>query len=168
MIFEKYLLPDVLLGSFREVTPELLEKMGVRELMCDIDNTLVTYDDPEPTAEVSSWFASMEEAGVRIAFISNNESGRVARFNRALGYPAFAKAGKPSTKAYRAAAAQMNVPREVCAVLGDQLLTDAWAAHRFGVPALIVPPIKDKTSPFFRFKRLLEVPYMNKARKLGR
>lgn len=168
MIFEKYLLPDKLFGSFREVTPEVLRSLGVRALMCDVDNTLVTYDDPEPTPEVDAWFADLAADGVKIAFISNNEAARVQRFNASLGYPAFPKAGKPKIRAYEAAQEAMNVPREACAVLGDQLLTDAWAAHRFGVPALIVPPIKDKTSPFFRFKRWLEKPYMKKARKLGR
>ena len=168
MIFEKYLLPDRQFGSFREVTPEVLAEMGVRGLMCDIDNTLVTYDDPEPTPDVSAWFAALADAGVKVAFISNNEAARVDRFNASLGYPAYAKAGKPSVKAYEAAAEAMNVPRDACAVLGDQLLTDAWAAHRFGVSALIVPPIKDKTSLFFRFKRWIEKPYMRRAQKLGR
>ena len=168
MIFEKYLLPDRLFGSFREVTPEVLGAMGVRALMCDIDNTLVTYDDPEPTPEVAAWFASLAGAGIGVAFISNNDAARVDRFNRDLGYPSYAKAGKPSPVPYETAANALGVSREECAVLGDQLLTDAWAAHRFGVPALIVPPIKDKTSAFFRFKRWLEKPYMKKARKLGR
>lgn len=168
MLFEKYLLPDRLFGSFREVTPDVLAEAGVRALMCDIDNTLVTYDDPEPTPDVRAWFESLGAAGVGIAFISNNEPERVELFNRSLAFPAYPKAGKPSTKAYEAAAAALGVPREACAVLGDQLLTDAWAAHRFGIPAFIVPPIKDKTSPFFRFKRLIEKPYMKKARKLGR
>ena len=168
MIFEKYLLPDRLFGSFREVTPDVLGEMGVRALLCDIDNTLVTYDDPEPTPEVAAWFAALAAAGIGVAFISNNEAARVDRFNRTLGYPAFPKAGKPKTRAYEAAADALGVEREACAVLGDQLLTDAWAAHRFGVPALIVPPIKDKTSVFFRFKRWLEKPYMKKARRIGR
>ena len=168
MIFEKYLMPDRLFGSFREVTPDVLGALGVRALLCDIDNTLVTYDDPEPTPEVAAWFASLAEAGIGVAFISNNEPERVELFDRSLGYPAFPKAGKPAVKAYAAAADALGVGRGECAVLGDQLLTDAWAAHRFGIPAFIVPPIKDKTSPFFRFKRWLEKPYMKKARRLGR
>ena len=168
MIFEKYLLPDRLFASFAEVTPDVLSALGVRAVMCDIDNTLVTYDDAEPTPAVLAWFDSLAAAGIKVAFISNNEAQRVDRFNRDLGFVAFSKADKPSPKRYIEAANALNVPREECAVLGDQLLTDAWAAHRFGVPALIVPPIKDKTSMFFRFKRALEVPYMKKARKLGR
>ena len=168
MIFEKYLLPDRLFSSFREVTPDVLAPLGIRALMCDVDNTLVTYDDPKPTPDVLAWFDLLGAAGIKIAFISNNEAARLDLFNSDLGFVAFSNAGKPSTKRYEEAAAALGVTREECAVLGDQLLTDAWAAHRFGVPALIVPPIKDKTSLFFRFKRAVEIPYMKKARKLGR
>lgn len=168
MLFEKYLLPDALLDSFAAVTPEFLAPMGVRALLCDIDNTLVTYDDAEPTADVLRWIASLAEAGIAVAFVSNNDEQRVSLFNSALHLVAFPNAGKPSTRAYVAAMEELGLERGECAVLGDQLFTDAWAAHRLGVPALIVPPIKDKRSLFFRFKRALEKPYMKKARRLGR
>lgn len=45
MIFEKLLTPDFMFASYSEVTPEFLSSIGVRALICDIDNTLVTYDD---------------------------------------------------------------------------------------------------------------------------
>ena len=41
-------------------------------------------------------------------------------------------------------------------MLGDQLLTDAWAGNAAGLKVIIVPPIKDKLNLFFRFKRWLE------------
>ena len=50
-------------------------------------------------------------------------------------------------------------------MLGDQLLTDSLAAHRAGLRSIIVPPIKDRTGAFFRFKRWLEVPYILKYLK---
>jgi predicted HAD superfamily phosphohydrolase YqeG len=44
--------------------------------------------------------------------------------------------------------------------MGDQILTDVWAAHNAGIPAILVPPINDKRDPFTRFKRLLEKPFL--------
>lgn len=168
MIFGKLLMPDYIFGSYAEVTPEFCRERGIRALLCDIDNTLVTYDDPEPTPELDEWFSLMREAGIGIAFVSNNHADRVERFNAKLGYPAYPDAGKPSAKFYAEAVAALGVRREEAAVLGDQLLTDAAAAHRFGIPALIVPPIKDKTTPFFKAKRLIERPYMRRAEKTRR
>jgi predicted HAD superfamily phosphohydrolase YqeG len=59
----------------------------------------------------------------------------------------------------------MGVTTENMAGLGDQLLTDTLAVHRLDMPSLIVPPIKDKKTPFFRFKRLLEKPFMKRYYK---
>ena len=84
MLFEKKLFPTLMAKSFRDVTPELVRVMGIGSLICDIDNTLVTYDDPEPTPEVREWFEAMEAAGVKIAFVSNNEKERVDLFNSSL------------------------------------------------------------------------------------
>ena len=76
MIFEKLLTPDFMFASYSEVTPEFLSSIGVRALICDIDNTLVTYDDARPTAALHRWFRDMESAGVKIAFVSNNHPDR--------------------------------------------------------------------------------------------
>jgi predicted HAD superfamily phosphohydrolase YqeG len=46
--------------------------------------------------------------------------------------------------------------------MGDQVFTDVWAAHNAGIKAILVPPIKDKTDPFTKFKRLLEKPFLGK------
>ena len=166
MIFEKYLLPDRLFGSFREVTSEVLGAMGVRALLCDIDNTLVTYDDPEPTPEVREWFAAMESAGVRIAFVSNNEKERVDLFNSSLGYPAYPKSGKPKKKYIFQAMKDTNTDEKAAVLLGDQLLTDAAAANNAGIRSIIVPPINDKKTLFFRAKRAIERPYVKKYLKI--
>ena len=103
------LLPDLMLGGFAEVTPALLCEMGIRALVCDIDNTLVTYDDPQPTEPLMEWFSEMARAGVKIAFVSNNDEARVEGFNRQLGYVAFADAGKPHPKKIKLAIGR-NVP----------------------------------------------------------
>ena len=59
MLFEKYLVPDLVLNSFREVTPELLTSRGIRFILSDIDNTLVTYGDAVPTPDVLAFFAML-------------------------------------------------------------------------------------------------------------
>ena len=58
--------------------------------------------------------------------------------------------------------AEYGASVEESVLLGDQLLTDAACAKRAGMYCIIVPPIKDKKTLFFRFKRLIEKPYMKK------
>lgn len=162
MIFEKTLMPDEMYPTFRDVTPEHLIGLGIKYIFSDIDNTLATYDDPTPPADVVEWCEKMNEAGIRIAFVSNNNEARVALFNRELKYTAYSRAAKPLTGKLKRAMADLGATAEKSVLLGDQLLTDAAAGNRAGMHVIIVPPIKDKTSAFFRFKRWLEKPYVKK------
>ena len=109
---------------------------------------------------------SLENAGIKSALISNNATERVEAYNSLLGLPAYPDAKKPSTKAILTALNEMGVATAEAAGLGDQLLTDAWAVHKLDMISLIVPPIKDKKTLFFRFKRLLEKPFMKRYYKL--
>lgn len=165
MIFEKILLPHEMTDTFENVTPEHLKEMGISFIFCDIDNTLATYDDPVPPENVVSWCRRMNASGITVSFVSNNDEERVALFNKELGYTAYAKAGKPLIGKLKRAMADVGAEKENSALLGDQLLTDAAAGNRAGLYVIIVPPIKDKTSWFFRFKRWLEVPYVKKFRE---
>ena len=162
MIFERWLIPDRILPAFRDVTPAMLREAGIRYVFSDIDNTLATYDDPEPPDGVTAWVRSMEEAGIRVIFVSNNDRGRVERFAAPLGCPAYAKARKPLVGTLRRAMTEAGAVRGDSLLLGDQLLTDCAAGRRAGMRVIIVPPIKDKTTLFFRAKRWIERPYVRK------
>lgn len=165
MIFEKYLKPDLMLNTYDELTPEILTQNGINYLICDIDNTLVTYDDEEPTKDVLIWMDKLQSAGITIAFVSNNNKERVDRFNRKLQYTAYAKSHKPLTGSVKAAMKDMGADKKSAALLGDQLLTDAAAANFAGIYSIIVPPIKDKKNIFFKLKRKIEKPYIRKFRE---
>lgn len=54
----------IALRSVCDITPQLLEKLGVCGLLLDIDNTLTTHDNPVPAAGVEAWVAGMQAAGI--------------------------------------------------------------------------------------------------------
>ncbi len=162
-----YLLtPDYIFQTFDEITPDFLLSLGIRALLIDIDNTLAPYEQPEPDDRIRSWFASLEQNGIKASLISNNHAPRVELFNRTLGLPAYPDSGKPGSKSLIAAMKEMGSSPENTAGLGDQLLTDTLAVHRLDMLSIIVPPIKDKTTPFFKFKRWLEKPFLKRYRKI--
>ena len=161
-----YLLtPDYMFNTFDEITPEFLSSIGIKALLIDIDNTLAPYEQPEPDEKTINWFASLGRAGISASLISNNHPPRVELFNQRLGLDAYADSGKPKSETLIKAMKKMGSDESNTAVLGDQLLTDALGGHRLGLVALIVPPIKDKTTPFFKFKRWIEKPYIKKYRR---
>ncbi len=153
--------PDYTFGAYHEITPEWLLSIGVSALLIDIDNTLAPYEQAEPDERIAAWFESLSQNGIRAALISNNHAERVERFNASLGLLAYPDSKKPSRKTLLRAMAELGTSPDVCAVLGDQLFTDAYAGKRLGLRAIIVPPIKDKKTLFFRVKRALEKPIMH-------
>ena len=158
--------PDFLFETPRQIPTALFPALGIRLLFCDIDNTLVTYDDPEPTAEALAFLEGLRGVGVEVVFLSNNTRERVERFNRSLGFTALPDVGKPLSRA-----AMQRVMREKgygkgnTAVLGDQILTDVLAARFTGLSVLLVRPIRDKSTLFFRMKRLFERPFLRRFRR---
>ena len=162
-----YLLtPDAMFDKFYDITPDFLLSKGITALLIDIDNTLAPYEEALPNNRIIEYFKSLANAGIKATLVSNNDQARVTLFNSSLSLPAYANCKKPSTKMLRFAMEQMGSTTENTAAIGDQLLTDALAAHRLGIPAYIVPPIRDKKNLFFRFKRWLEKPYVRKYKKL--
>lgn len=158
-------MPDCYFEKFSNITPEFLLSRGIRCLLIDIDNTLAPYEQATPTEVTVKWFEELHKSGISAVLISNNHRQRVDTFNASLGLDAYPDANKPSIKYYLQALKKLGCKVEESAVLGDQLLTDALAGRRLGAQVIIVPPIKDKTSLFFRVKRAIEKPYIKKFRK---
>ena len=157
--------PDYMFATYLDVTPEFLKSLGIKAILSDIDNTLAPYEQPDPDEAHKQWLNSLRESGIAVALVSNNHAPRVERFNRELNLDAYPDSKKPSQKTLLIAMKKMGVTKEETIMLGDQLLTDSYAGKHTGLISVIVPPIKDKTNLFFRFKRLCERPFIRKYAK---
>lgn len=158
--------PEYYFDTFDVASAEFLLKIGVRGVILDVDNTLEPYENATPGVRVSEWLKSLRENGIKAAIVSNNNRERIELFNKDLGLPFYAKAGKPFKKNVLRAMADIGTSREDTILIGDQVFTDVWAAHNAGIRAILVPPIRDKRDILTRFKRLLEIPVLNKYKKM--
>ena len=156
------LVPEYRFNSFRDVTAEFLLSIGVRAILLDVDNTLEPYEHPTPTRDVTDWLESLRVAGIKTAILSNNNQARVDLFNKEIGMPAVARAAKPFSVNLNRMMKLLGCDKSNTIFMGDQILTDVWAAHNAGIKAILVPPINDKKDPFTRFKRILELPIQRK------
>lgn len=154
------LVPEYKFNTFDEVRPEFLVSIGVRGVLLDIDNTLEPYEHPLPGEHVLRWLSNLSDVGIKTAIVSNNDADRVDLFNREIGMPAYSKAGKPFAKNLKNAMADIGTDKENTIFIGDQILTDVWAAHNAGIRAIVVPPINDRKDALTRFKRVLEKPIL--------
>ena len=159
------LVPEYKFDTFNQVTAEFLLSINIKGVLLDIDNTLEPYEHPIPGDHVISWLESLWSVGIKTAIVSNNDSARVDLFNKDLMMPAYSKAGKPFKKNLIRAMSDIGATKETTIFIGDQILTDVWAAHNAGIKAIVVPPINDRKYLLTRFKRVLEKPIHRKYEK---
>ena len=138
--------PDIMFDSVFEIKPEMLIQKGIRAVVLDIDNTLVTYGVAEPTDEVIAWIETLKNAGLHVA-ITTWESK------------------KPSARSVKTACEHFGVKAEETVVIGDQIFTDVWCARNAGALAILVKPIPYPENLFFKCKRILEKPFIRTYRR---
>ena len=129
------MMPDYMFRTFDEITPAFLTSLGVKAILADIDNTLAPYEQPEPDGRIKGWIASLAEAGIGIAFVSNNDWERVNRFNATLGAPAYAKSGKPFKKNLVRAMNDLGGTLETTVMLGISSSPTPWRGIIWGSSA---------------------------------
>ncbi|MDO4747153.1 MAG: YqeG family HAD IIIA-type phosphatase [Candidatus Saccharibacteria bacterium] len=114
---------------FEDVTPELLQKEGVKLLLCDLDNTLRLHSEKEPADELQDWVEDCKKAGVKIVIISNNGRKKMMqKFCEPIDIDCVWWAKKPmSTKLTEAMQTYGHMPKETV-MLGDKWSTDVLAA----------------------------------------
>ena len=94
-------LPDIMFSGIYDIDADFLKSRGIDTVILDIDNTLVTYGDPEPTEPVCRWIEGLRSAGLNIAVASNNKKERVELFCRKIDTFFTYGSGKPSGKCVR-------------------------------------------------------------------
>ena len=154
--------PDLYLNTVYELDISALKEQGIKAIIVDIDNTLVSWDTKVPDEKVTELVCKLVAEGFKICILSNNTKKRVDEFNKCLNLPAIHKAVKPSKIAFRRAMKLMNSEADNTAVIGDQLFTDVLGGSRLGLFTVLVAPISDKEFIWTRIVRLLEAFVLKK------
>lgn len=157
--------PDLFLKSIYDLDTSLLKEKGIKAIIVDIDNTLVSWDTRLPDEKVAGLVYRLADEGFKVCILSNNTRKRVEEFNKDLQLPAIHKAAKPSKGSFRRAMKLMDSTPDNTAVIGDQLFTDVLGGRRLGLFTVLVAPISDKEFIWTRFIRKLEKLYMLKYSK---
>lgn len=157
-------LPKLMAPSITALTPELLSRRGIRLLMLDFDNTIVTYYSVIPTQQMEDWLSAMPASGIQLCIVSNSKSDRVQRFCRERNLDCIIRAKKPRGKGIRECLAKYDIPASQAALAGDQIFTDVLGANAQGVTSILVDAIHNHTI-WFKGRHVLELPFIFLARK---
>lgn len=152
----KGLQPDLYIKSVFDLDVNWLKERGIKGILLDIDNTLVTHKQKVPDKKVIDLIKHFQENGLKVAIVSNARKKRVDVFNEKLGLYARYRAFKPSKKGFFVAMSELKLSPEETAVIGDQLFTDIRGGNRIGLTTILVEPLDENEPITVRVKRIFE------------
>lgn len=159
----KYFIPDYVFDGIFGIPEDFFEKLDIRAVIFDIDNTLVKDGYPVPDEKTKEYIYSLRKKGIAVAIASNNNEDRVKTFVEAfdcdLAYSF--KSGKPKKSSLATVLNTFRQQPSHIALVGDQILTDVIAANLNGIVSVYVKPIDTKIeNAFFVLKRIAEKPFL--------
>lgn len=138
------------------LTPESLRKHGIKAILTDLDNTLIAWNNPDGTPELRRWLNSMQDAGITVMVVSNNNHNRIAHALRHIQLPFVSRALKPLPVGINRALKQLKLNKDAVVMVGDQLMTDMIAGNVAGIRTILVAPIVETDAWNTQLNRLLE------------
>lgn len=158
----KGLQPDLFVKSIFTLDINWLKERGIKGVLLDIDNTLITHKQKIPDEKVVELIKFFQENDIQTAIVSNATKRRVDVFNEKLGLYARYRAFKPSNRGFLKAMSKLKLIPEETAVIGDQLFTDIRGGNRIGLTTILVEPLDENEPITVRVKRLFEKIFVQK------
>lgn len=164
----RYLKPDLRVHSVGEIPMELFARHGIRLVLLDLDDTLVSRYNYGVEEEARLWLEKVKKE-YRVCLVSNNRNpARVARLADHLGIPFLARAGKPRKRSLVRAAAELGAAPDQVAMIGDQVFTDVLGGKRFGAMTVLVEPVGPQRGVWLRSMRVVEKATLKLAHLMKR
>lgn len=108
---------------------EQLKNCGIKGIILDLDNTIISEDDRYLSPEAENWIEQAKLAGLSFFILSNGKRRhRVLYWSQRLDIPAINPAKKPFPRSFRKAMNSMQLPPEKVVIIGDSLHTDVIGA----------------------------------------
>ncbi len=149
-IFTSLLRPMDLYPVVEAIPIEEYLGKGYKNLILDIDNTLMPYDQKTISLQKRSWVKKAQASGFYTLLISNNSSHkRIERVGKELEIQGLHFAMKPFAYSVRELLADHGLKAEETLIVGDQLFTDVILGNWLGMGTILVDPI-DKKSFFLK------------------
>ena len=149
-------MPDYKFKSIYDITIDFLSKHAIKALILDIDNTLASYSEINPSKKTIDYINHLKENSILLAIASNTGGKRGKNFSDELGVPFYAPALKPLTFKLRRLCKDFNLHPSQIAMIGDQLFTDILGGNLAKMMTILVEPFDLNEGFFIYMKRKIE------------
>lgn len=166
-ILKTLFLPNDIFDSVEDLPIESYFDKGIRALICDVDNTLVSYADRYLSLPKLNWINKCKSCGLKVYFISNNSSFyRIETIAKQAQVDGLFFAAKPLPFSMEQFMKDHLLIPERTAFVGDQLLTDVILGKWMRCHTILVDPL-DKRSSFIKaVQKKVETAILAKIQEL--
>lgn len=137
--------PNYIAPSVLKVDYDLLVSQGVRHIVFDVDNTLISFGERRLDPQIGNFIVELQESS-RFATIrlATNSPRRLKWLRDTLGLHISQPRPwrfKPLPSFYEHILADIrDQPGSVC-MIGDKLIQDIWGANAVGMTSVLVQPL---------------------------
>ena len=154
-MFDKFV-PDIYTKSIYTINYKQLKNNKVKCLIFDLNNTLAPLNLKKPNKKLIDLFEELKDMKFKIYIVSNSIKKRVEPFKEILCVDSSYLSMKPMLRKYKKIYKINKFKDNEIAVIGDELLTDIWAANRMNFVSILVNPIGTKEFVSTKVGRVLE------------
>ncbi len=158
---EEYL-PDIYQKSIYTIDYSSLLNRGIKCILFDLDNTVVSPLSSEPIKKAKDLFVSLKQKGFKVILFTNSPKLRLKNFKNYFGVDGVANARKPFTGKLKKLLKEYNYTENEVAIVGDQMMTDIKVGNKVGITTILIVPISNKDFVLTKINRYFERRIMKK------
>lgn len=165
----KKLIPDYVYKTIYDMPLKELYDSGIRLILTDLDNTLISYAEKLPNEKLLKWKDEVINTGFEFILVSNSRKVRVDNFCKEFNIPYQKFSTKPLKRGIKRAIkkiAKGDYKNDEVLLIGDQLMTDILGAKRCKIKAGLIFPVDKSTDVrSTRGNRRLERFFLKRIKK---
>ncbi len=131
--------------------------LGIKAVLCDLDNTLDAYDCDTPSPEAFALKQALHEMGIELLVISNNGGNHVRDYCQRLGVCYLPSAFKLTAFKTRRFLKKLGLSIADCLFIGDQIFTDRIYVKKLKGKLVLTYPLSPRDHILTRFVRRFDL-----------
>lgn len=159
--------PNAYQQSIYTIDYKKLKKLGYKNLIFDIDNTITAVNSLEVSQKTKILFEQLKK-DFNLCIVSNNKEKRVEPIKKELAILSLAKANKPKKESFENAISLLQGTKKDTAIIGDQMLSDIVGGNQYGIYTILVEPYAKKYDLKTGVSRILQNKMMKKSNTIDR
>lgn len=156
--------PDIYEKDIYNIKYDILQSRGIKYLIFDLDNTLVTIKENLPSEETKELFKNLKKMGFKLFLVSNSFKTRVKPFHDELNVSYIYSAKKPHINKINELILENKIGLDEVAMIGDSMIDDISCGNTIGITTILVDQINKLEFPYARLKRIKEHRIQKKLR----